>query len=65
MVNDEEQENDVETVITYKYDKISYWGAHDGVARGIPLKVHERLKIDELLWGHQKKEVALEVSLFN
>lgn len=62
MRNEDEMENDVQTVITYKYDKVSYWGVHDGVAKNVPLKVHERLKTDELLWGHPKKDVTLEAS---
>lgn len=64
MLNEDDEENDVTTVITYSYDKISYWGVHEGVARNIPLRVHERLKTDELLWGHPRKDLALEVSVF-
>lgn len=43
----------VETVLTYEYDYMQYWGSHDGVARGLPTKVFEKDSSNptEINWG--------------
>uniref|UniRef100_A0A0A1XP79 Protein unzipped n=1 Tax=Zeugodacus cucurbitae TaxID=28588 RepID=A0A0A1XP79_ZEUCU len=43
----------VESVMTYEFDYIQYWGSHEGVARGLPTKVYEKdAKVPvEVKWG--------------
>lgn len=52
----------VETVLTYGYDHIQYWGAHEGVARGLPTKVFEMdLNLPaEINWGLRHSEKRFE-----
>ncbi|EDW74061.2 uncharacterized protein Dwil_GK21574 [Drosophila willistoni] len=32
----------VETVMSYSFDYLQYWGSHEGVARGLPTKIYEK-----------------------
>lgn len=48
----------VETVLTYGFDHVQYWGAHEGVARGLPTKVLEKDSSTpaEINWALKKSE---------
>lgn len=64
LANDGELSNLVETVITYQYDKVQYWGTVDGVSRGLPTKVYELNKpVSELAWGLKESLIKIDVSL--
>ncbi|XP_067627487.1 protein unzipped [Eurosta solidaginis] len=43
----------VESVMTYEFDQVQYWGSHEGVARGLPTKIYEKDTIvpTEIKWG--------------
>ncbi|XP_054736831.1 protein unzipped [Anastrepha obliqua] len=43
----------VESVMTYEFDHVQYWGSHEGVARGLPTKVYEKDAVvpAEIKWG--------------
>uniref|UniRef100_A0A1I8NMY9 Protein unzipped n=1 Tax=Stomoxys calcitrans TaxID=35570 RepID=A0A1I8NMY9_STOCA len=52
----------VETVLSYNYDYVQYWGSHEGVARGLPTKVFEKDSSSpaEINWGLKYTEKRLE-----
>ncbi|KAG4078503.1 hypothetical protein HA402_009215 [Bradysia odoriphaga] len=63
LANDEEISNLIETVISYKFDKIQYWGTLEGVSRGLPTKVYETGKAAaEFNWGLKETLVKIEVT---
>lgn len=52
LFNDGEHTNLVETVISYNYDRVQYWGTIQGVSRGLPTRVYEHGKpVVEINWG--------------
>lgn len=56
----------VESVITFTYDKIVYWGTIEGVARGLPTEVYENPKLPSVNlgptgWGFKINETKTEV----
>lgn len=59
-----DRENLVETVISFKYDRTQYWGAHEGVARGLPTRIYDAEKVDsvpdEVNWGLRYSEMRVE-----
>lgn len=66
--NDPERSNTVETVISYTYDKINYWGTIEGVARGLPTEVYENPKLPPVNlgptgWGFKINETKTEVRM--
>lgn len=64
MANDEEISNLIETVISYKFDKVQYWGTLEGVSRGLPTKVYESGKQPaEFNWGLKETVVKIDVSI--
>lgn len=69
LSNNEEYSNSVETAIGYSFDKILYWGTHEGVARGLPTVVFETNKPPVTLekgWGlkeiHRREEVRKHIT---
>ncbi|XP_058975304.1 protein unzipped-like [Musca domestica] len=52
----------VETVLSYDYDYVQYWGSHEGVARGLPTKVYEKdsSSSTEIYWGLKYSEKRVE-----
>lgn len=68
LSNTGEYSNTVETVISYVFNRIIYWGTVEGVARGLPTEVFESgkpsLKLKEG-WGLKVSELATEVRSFN
>lgn len=63
LANDEEISNLIETVISYKFDKVQYWGTLEGVSRGLPTKVYETGKQPtEFNWGLKETLVKIDVS---
>lgn len=69
LENTGEYSNTVETVISYKFNKIIYWGTIEGVARGLPTEVYENAKSSPIKlkdgWGLKVSEVVTEVRSFN
>lgn len=62
LANLETMSNLVETVITYDYDRVEYWGTHDGIARGLETSVYETGKFpSEINWGLKVTEKVIEV----
>lgn len=56
----------VDSVISYTYDKIIYWGTIEGVARGLPTEVYENPKLPPVSlgptgWGFKINETKTEV----
>lgn len=63
LFNDGEHTNLVETVISYTYDRVQYWGTLQGVSRGLPTKVYEQGKpVVEINWGLTEKSKEENVS---
>lgn len=61
-VTNDEYSNMVETVMSYVYDKVIYWGTCDGVARGLPTEVFESGKRPfSVGWGLRFDETKTEV----
>ncbi|XP_030375174.1 protein unzipped [Scaptodrosophila lebanonensis] len=52
----------VETVISYHFNYMQYWGSHEGVARGLPTKVFEKdvATPAEINWGLKHSEKRYE-----
>lgn len=52
----------VETVLSYGFDYLQYWGAHEGVARGLPTKIIEDnvANPSEINWGLKRTEKRYE-----
>lgn len=66
LANDVGHTNNVESVITFSYDKIIYWGTIEGVARGLPTEVYENPKLPPVNlgptgWGFKINETKTEV----
>lgn len=64
-VNDDEGSNTVETIISYTFESIIYWGTYEGVARGLPTEVFENTKEAVKLakgWGLKEVETKTKVS---
>lgn len=69
LTNDAEHSNMVETVMSFVYDKVIYWGTCEGVARGLPTEVFENGKRPfSVGWGlrfdEPKTEVCTELLFF-
>lgn len=67
LANNGEYSNTVETVISYTYDKVIYWGTIEGVARGLPTEVFENAKLPGVNlgatgWGFKINETKTEVN---
>lgn len=58
----------IETVISYQYDIVYYWGSLESVARGLPTKVYETDQPIEMRWGlkeiTRKVEVRTDITRF-
>lgn len=70
LANSDVRSTAVETVITYTYDKIIYWGTIEGVARGLPTEVYENPKLPPANlgptgWGFKINETKTEVRRHN
>lgn len=64
LTNDAEYSNLVETVKSYVYDKVIYWGTCEGVARGLPTEVFENGKPPfSVGWGLRSVEKITEVCI--
>lgn len=64
LANDEEISNLIETVISYKFEKVQYWGTLEGVSRGMPTKVYETGKAPaEFNWGVKESVTKIDVSM--
>lgn len=62
LLNDGEYSNMVETVITYEYEKVTYWGTCEGVTRGLQTEVFENGKTAvKFGWGLKDVENRTEV----
>lgn len=63
LVNDADAKNQVESVITYAYDRVLYWGTLEGVSRGIPTDVYETGKpVLKISWGLKETTAKTDVS---
>lgn len=65
LSNDDEATNSVETVMSYQFERIQYWGTYEGVARGSPTEVFETGKPSYKLeggWGTKLSFNRTEVS---
>lgn len=60
LQNTEGLTNLVESVITYEFDRMYYWGTYDGVVRGLPTTVYELRKPQEISWGLKMNEKVIE-----
>lgn len=66
LTNTGDYSNNVEAAFTYTYEKTIYWGAVEGVARGLPTDVYENSKSSKLSlgptgWGSKINETKVEV----
>lgn len=54
-------------MLTYGFDHVQYWGAHEGVARGLPTKVFEMDSSlpAEINWGLRHSEKRFETKSVN
>lgn len=61
LQNTDSMTNLVESVITYEYDRMYYWGTYDGVVRGLPTTVYDTRKPpQEISWGLKMTERVTE-----
>lgn len=53
LENTYDTSNQIETVLSYSFDDIQYWGTHEGLARGLATKVYEKGSKTpaEIYWG--------------
>lgn len=70
LANSDARSAAVETVISYTYEKIIYWGTIEGVARGLPTEVYENPKLPPVNlgptgWGFKINETKTEVRRYN
>ncbi|KAJ6645451.1 Membrane-bound transcription factor site-1 protease, partial [Pseudolycoriella hygida] len=66
LTNDDKETNLVETVMSYKFDKVHYWGTLEGVARGLPTTVYETGKSPAAInWGLKENVVIIETKAVN
>lgn len=68
LANRLEEISTIETVISYTYGKVIYWGTIEGVARGLPTEVYENAKLPPVNlgptgWGFKTNETKTEVQL--
>lgn len=64
LANDDEISNLIETVISYQFDKIQYWGTLEGVSRGLPTQVYEQGRPPaEFEWGLKQTLKRIDVSI--
>lgn len=65
LTNTGEYSNTVETVITYQFQKVVYWGTVEGVTRGLPTEVVENAKSTPVKlaqgWGFKVFDPITEV----
>lgn len=66
LANTGDYKNLVETVISYDFTKIIFWGSIEGVARGLPTDVYENAKSPPVSlgptgWGFKINETKTEV----
>lgn len=62
--NNDEATNSIETVMSYQYEKIQYWGTYEGVGRGLPTEVFETNKPPVKLekgWGCKESYLKTDV----
>lgn len=67
LSNDDDATNSVETVMSYQFEKVQYWGTYEGVARGSPTEVFETGKPSYKLeggWGSKIAYNRTEVNSF-
>lgn len=60
LQNIDSMTNLVESVVTYEYDRVSYWGTYDGVVRGLNTTVFDVRKPQEISWGFKVAEKVVE-----
>lgn len=60
LQNTDSLTNLVESVITYDFDRMYYWGTYDGVVRGLPTTVYELRSPQEISWGFKLSEKVVE-----
>lgn len=68
LSNNDDSSNSVETVMSYQFEKVQYWGTYEGVARGLPTEVFETNKPPVKLergWGSREAYTRTEVSFGN
>lgn len=66
LVNEGEQSATIETVMSYQYDKVLYWGTVEGVSRGLPTEVFETGKPKvQVNWGLSETLKKVDVSLLD
>lgn len=64
LINNEDASSLVDTVISYQYDIVYYWGQLEGVSRGLPTEVYEKGKLPvEFKWGLKETIKRVEVSI--
>ncbi|XP_055853982.1 protein unzipped [Episyrphus balteatus] len=53
LENTYDTSNQIETVLSYSFDHVQYWGTHEGIARGLATKVYEKGATipAEIYWG--------------
>lgn len=65
LANAGDKTEKVETVISYTYEKIIYWGTVEGVSRGLPTIVYENAKSSPVNltygWGSRLNESITDV----
>lgn len=60
LQNVEGHTNLVESVISYEFDRMYYWGTYDGVVRGLPTTVYELRKPQDIHWGLKTTDRVIE-----
>lgn len=68
LSNNDDSSNSVETVMSYQFEKVQYWGTYEGVARGLPTEVFETGKQSVKLergWGSREAYTRTEVGFGN
>lgn len=62
LSNNEDVSSLLDTVISYQYDIVYYWGQMEGVAKGLPTEVFEKGKLPaEFKWGLKETIKRVEV----
>lgn len=60
LQNTESMSNLVESVVSYEFDRVYYWGTYDGVVRGLPTTVYDLRKPQEISWGLKASDKVVE-----
>lgn len=60
LQNTESSTNLVESVLSYEFDRMYYWGTYDGVVRGLPTTVYHLRKPQAIEWGFKIQEKVIE-----